>query len=116
MHKVSKVEEGKKVSLVVSKSSLFRASFSSFCFGLLGLALILSNDCCFSDRNVCDVKKKQLAFPMMKFVCTVWNIFLSKAQFNPTISETPIILGRALSKKCQVEKFIFLIKSVRKNQ
>ena len=78
MHKVSKVEEGKKVSLVVSKSSLFRASFSSFCFGLLGLALILSNDCCFSDRNVCDVKKKQLAFPMMKFVSTVWNIFLSK--------------------------------------
>lgn len=78
MHKVSKVEEGKKVSLVVSNSSLFRASFSSFCFGLLGLALILSNDCCFSDRNVCDVKKKQLAFPMMKFVSTVWNIFLSK--------------------------------------
>ena len=38
MHKVSKVEEGKKVSLVVSKSSLFRASFSSFCFGRLGLA------------------------------------------------------------------------------
>jgi hypothetical protein len=101
MHKFSKVEEGKKVSLVASKSSLFRASFSSFCFGLLGLALIPSNDCCFSDRNVCDVKKKQLAFPMMKFVSTVWNIFLSK---NP-IQQLLRPLSKALDLEYKVRPY-----------
>ena len=78
--KFQKWRRGKKLALLFQNLLSFMHHFRRFCFGRLGLALILSNDCCFSDRNVCDVKKKQLAFPMMKFVSTVWNIFFPRIQ------------------------------------